>query len=77
MFMFKLNSSGDRTIRRLNLDSFYKGGTPFLQYEFIQIQNVISELILRYWKNVFSFQFPLNSSFKVGITDRKILKFKI
>ena len=33
--MFKLNSSGDRTIKRLNLDSFYKGGTPFLQYEFI------------------------------------------
>ena len=44
--MLKLNNNGDATIKCLNLDLFNRaggggGGTAFLWYEFIQIQNVI------------------------------------
>ena len=50
---------------------FYKGGTPFLCSEFIQIQNVISQLIFEI------FQLPLNSSFKNDINNWEIQKFEI
>ena len=42
--MCNLNTKGDSTIKLLNLELFY-GGIPFLCSEFIQIQNVISQLI--------------------------------
>ena len=54
--MCNLNSKGDSTIKLLNLDLFYKGGgegTPFLCSEFIQIQNVISQLIFEILKIFF------------------------
>ena len=41
--MFILNSNGDATIKRLNLDLFYKGATPLLWCEFIQISAHILE----------------------------------
>ena len=43
--MSNLKSKGDLTIKLLNLDLFYKGGTPFLCYKSIQIQNAIFQLI--------------------------------
>ena len=51
--MFMLNSNGDTTIKCLNLDLFYKTDTLFLWYEFIQIQNFISQLISEILKNSF------------------------
>ena len=57
--MCNLNSKGDSTIKLLNLDLFYKGegggggGNPFLCSEFIQIQNVISQLIFEILKKTF------------------------
>ena len=51
--MFMLNSNGDTTIKCLNLDLFYETDTLFLWYEFIQIQNFISQLIFEILKNSF------------------------
>ena len=48
-----LNSNGDTTIKCLNLDLFYMTDTLFLWYEFIQIQNFISQLIFEILKNSF------------------------
>ena len=57
--MCNLNSKGDLTIKLLNLDLFYKGVTPFLCSKFIQIQNVISQLIFEILKFFLSaFNFP-------------------
>ena len=69
--MCNLNSKGDSTKKLLNLVLFYKGGTSFLCSEFIQIQNVISQLIFEI------FQLPLNSSFKNDINNWEIQKFEI
>ena len=52
--MCNLNSKGDSAIKVLNLGLFYKGGTPFLCSEFIQVQNVISQLIFGILKKFFS-----------------------
>ena len=75
--MFNLNSRGDSTINLLNLDLFYKGGIPFLCSKFIKIQNVICQLIFETLEIFFSFQLPLNSSFKNGIKNWEIQNFKI
>ena len=50
--MCNLKTKGDSTIKLLNLDLFY-GGIPFLCSEFIQIQNVISQLIFEILENFF------------------------
>ena len=41
--------------KRLNFDLFYNQGTPFLFYEFIQIQNVMSQLIFKIFESFFQF----------------------
>ena len=51
--MCNLNSKGDSTIKLLNLDLFYKGGILILCSEFIQIQNVISQLTFEILKKFF------------------------
>ena len=76
--MCNLNSKGDSTIILLNLDLFYKGGTPFLCSEFIQIQNVISQLIFEILKKIFlAFNFPriVLSKAIEKLGDSKVLKF--
>ena len=45
------------------LDLFYKRGSPFLWDDFIQIENVIFEML----EIKFMFQLPLNSCFGIGI----------
>ena len=75
--MCNLNSKGDLTIKLLNLDLFYKGGTPFLCYKFIQIQKGIYQLIFKILEKFFSFQLPLNISIKNGIKNWEIQKFNI
>ena len=65
MFILNSNHHGDTTIKRLNFDLFYKG-YPIFVARIIQIQNVISQLIFEIQKILFfSFQLPLNGSFKI------------
>ena len=62
---------------------FYNGRTPFLWYEFLQIQNVISQLIFEQELPMLDtgiffsarFELPLNSSFKIVI--KKLGDFKL
>ena len=51
--MCNSNSKGDLTVKLLNLDLFYKWGTPFLWNQFIKIQNVISHHIFEILENFF------------------------
>ena len=62
--MCNLNDKDDSTIKLLNLVLFYKGGTGgggggggwgirFLCFEFIQIQNVITQLIFEMLEKIF------------------------
>ena len=55
--MCNLNNKDDSTIRLLNLVLFYKGGggggIRFLCFEFIQIQNVITQLIFEMLEKIF------------------------
>ena len=53
-----------------------KEGTQFLCYEFIQIENVISQLIFEISGKCFSFQLSLKISIKNGIKNWEIRKFK-
>ena len=75
--MCNLNSKGGLTIKLLNLDLFYKGGTPFLCYKSIQIQNAIFQLIFEILEKLFSFQLTLNISIKKGVKNWEIQKYKI
>ena len=76
--MCNLNSKGDSTIKLLTLDSFYKGGTSFLWSEFIQIQNVISQLIYEIPKNFFQPSTSLEQFFQKRYKKNwEIRKFKI
>ena len=60
----------------LNLDLVY-GGIPFLCSEFIQIQNVIYQLVFEILENFFQLSTSLEYSFKHGIKNKEIQKFKI
>ena len=59
--MCNLNNKDDSTIKLLNLVLFYKGGGDggggwgirFLCFEFIQIQNVITQLIFEMLEKIF------------------------
>ena len=61
--MCNLNNKGDSTIKISNLDLFYKGGggggVPFLRSEFMQIQNVVSQLIFDALEKIFQFSTSL------------------
>ena len=65
MFILNSNHHGDTTIKHFNFDLFYQG-YPIFVARIIQIQNVISQLIFEILKILFfSFQIPLNGSFKI------------
>ena len=71
--MSNLKSKGDLTIKLLNLDLFYKGGTPVLCYKSIQIQNAIFQLIFEILKKFFQ----LSTSLEYFYQKRyKIERFK-
>ena len=55
--MCNINNKDDSTIKLLNLVLFYNGGggggIRFLCFEFIQIQNVITQLIFEMLEKIF------------------------
>ena len=73
--MSNLNSKGDLTIKLLNLDLFYKGGTSLLCYKSIQIQNAIFQLIFEILKKFFQLSTSLEYFYQKRY--REIQKFKI
>ena len=68
-----LNGKGDSTIKLLNLDLFCKEVPRFCAPNLSKFKMSYLRLYLRYWKKIFSFQLPLNSSLKY---DKKIRRFK-
>ena len=73
MFILHVNSNGETTIKHLNLDLFYEGYPVFVVQIYpnskCDFPEPIFEIILL--EKFFSFQLPLNSSFKIDIKNRR------
>ena len=65
--MCNLNSQSDLTLKLLNLDLLYKGGPRFCAMNLSKFKISSLSSYLRYWRDFFSFQLPLNISIKNGI----------
>ena len=71
MFILHVNSNGETTIKHLNLDLFYEGYPVFVVQIYPNSKCDIPELIFEILEKFFSFQLPLNSSFKIDIKNRR------
>ena len=70
--MFILNRNGDKTIKRLNLDLFFMGVPLVRGTNLSNFKKSYLSSYLKYWKNFFCIQLPLNSSFQIVVKNWEI-----